>query len=273
MRTRATRPWLANLAIATHFAIVLPAGAQNPAPAAIRVVSGVTTDSAGHPLAHATLWIGAAPRGVSNDSGGFRLTIPGKAVTLDVRRLGYRPAQAPLPAGGDTVLTIALAPIATRLTAVQVTAPPTRSLELHGFYERMADHDKWGGSGQFVTPEEIEWRRVGRVTQLLENRHGIVVRRVGDCTVTSRCWVALGPTDCIMTVYLNGQRQLPEGGAGLQGFVPSNATPTPKSVPWMDDVVSTNEIAGIEIYQRAVQAPPQYQMLNGTCGVILIWTK
>jgi hypothetical protein len=42
---------------------------------------------------------------------------------------------------------------------------------------------------------------------------------------------------------------------------------------FINDLVSANSIAGIEVYPRSVTAPPKYQSLNGTCGVILIWTK
>ena len=42
---------------------------------------------------------------------------------------------------------------------------------------------------------------------------------------------------------------------------------------FINDLVSANSIAGIEVYPRSVTAPPKYQSLNGTCGVVLIWTK
>lgn len=40
-----------------------------------------------------------------------------------------------------------------------------------------------------------------------------------------------------------------------------------------DDSVSPTHVAAMEIYPRAINAPPAYQALNGTCGVVLIWTK
>jgi len=42
---------------------------------------------------------------------------------------------------------------------------------------------------------------------------------------------------------------------------------------FIDDLISTNTVAAIEVYPTAVNAPPRYQTLNGNCGVILIWTK
>jgi hypothetical protein len=41
----------------------------------------------------------------------------------------------------------------------------------------------------------------------------------------------------------------------------------------IDELVNPTSVAAMEVYPRAVQAPPQYQSLNGVCGVILIWTK
>jgi hypothetical protein len=29
----------------------------------------------------------------------------------------------------------------------------------------------------------------------------------------------------------------------------------------------------MEVYPRALSAPPQYPSANGLCGVVLIWTK
>ena len=37
--------------------------------------------------------------------------------------------------------------------------------------------------------------------------------------------------------------------------------------------IQGSHLAAMEIYPRAVNAPPAYQPLNGNCGVVLIWTK
>lgn len=37
--------------------------------------------------------------------------------------------------------------------------------------------------------------------------------------------------------------------------------------------VKPSEIAGAELYPHGVGAPPQYQELNGSCGIVLIWTR
>jgi len=42
---------------------------------------------------------------------------------------------------------------------------------------------------------------------------------------------------------------------------------------YVNELAPPNHVAAMEIYPRAVSAPPQYQPLNGTCGVVLIWTR
>lgn len=41
----------------------------------------------------------------------------------------------------------------------------------------------------------------------------------------------------------------------------------------IDEYLDPGAVAAIEVYPRAAQAPAQYQALNASCGVILIWTK
>jgi hypothetical protein len=45
-----------------------------------------------------------------------------------------------------------------------------------------------------------------------------------------------------------------------------------RGVP-VDQLVSPDNIAGIEVYSSANAAPADYHLLNGGCSVILIWTK
>lgn len=40
-----------------------------------------------------------------------------------------------------------------------------------------------------------------------------------------------------------------------------------------DGVISPDEVAAVEIYPLSGSVPDPYQHLNGTCGVIAIWTK
>jgi hypothetical protein len=68
-----------------------------------------------------------------------------------------------------------------------------------------------------------------------------------------------------MEIYLDGAR-----------FYTSRWPPDPRSryhYQYVNDEISITTVAAIEVYPKAVGAPPRYQSLNGNCGVILIWTK
>ena len=89
---------------------------------------------------------------------------------------------------------------------------------------------------------------------------------IGNCEVNIRCWAMLGAGGCSATVYLDGRRMNSLAQASL-GEV------TPKTVVYVDELVSPMSIAGVEVYPRGVRAPPEYQSLGGSCAIVLIWTR
>jgi hypothetical protein len=97
------------------------------------------------------------------------------------------------------------------------------------------------------------------VTQYFEGLPGVRVVPLGGA---GRHFVLTSNSRCQMTVYLNGQRlnRLPRPGMEVGEPV------------IVDDVLTPTTLGGIEVYPRA-NAPSEYQNLNGTCGVVLLWTK
>jgi hypothetical protein len=171
-------------------------------------------------------------------------------------RIGFEPAEAGIPAGSDTAIRIAMTPLAVRLSAVQVLGTQMSSkLELRGFYDRMRDVERGINRGYFITPEDLERRKPNFITQMLEGYPSIRV----DAMHGQHFAVLRGTGNCPMTVYLDGVRII--GKLNPRAEEPVNL------------VVKPNEIAGAEIYPRGVGAPPQYQELNGSCGIVLIWTR
>ena len=77
---------------------------------------------------------------------------------------------------------------------------------------------------------------------------------------------------CVMTVYLDRVRIV---GALATRYEAEGKHRELGGVPdaFVNELVLPHQVAGIEIYPRAVGAPPQYQSSNGKCGVMLIWTK
>jgi hypothetical protein len=63
-----------------------------------------------------------------------------------------------------------------------------------------------------------------------------------------------------MTVYLDGRRL-------------NRLTTGSNTAAMVDEIALPTHIAGVEIYTSPLRAPPEYQSLSGTCGVVLLWTK
>lgn len=230
-----------------------------------RTITGTVRDTSGVPIPFVNVDGPKNLRALSDDEGHFRLVLPTKdAVSLTMRRLGFNALTLRLPAGADTSLNVHLDLIPLQLNAVRIVTQAIQTLRNRGFFARMAEREQGLNTGQFITPEEIELRHPTRPTQLLEGRMSVEVRRVGKCFIIEKCWVVMGPSHCKMQVYLDGQRLNPEGGSALD----QNSPPV-----YLDPFISPSSIAGIEIYPRGASAPPQYQMLNSMCGVVLIWTK
>ncbi len=239
-----------------------PARAESQEPTT-RVIAGSVTDTSRHPVPYVNVQLGSRTRIVADDSGRFRLNAPrGDAVTLDIRRIGYRPTDVHLPPGGDTSIVVALVPAAQPLPKSVVAGADTRSraLALHGFYERLDDHRKGISWGWFITPEDIERRHPNLITYMIDGIPSVSVRRGlrhTDNTILGSNFDING-NRCRMTVYLDGIRVISSVGAQYQS---------------LDDLVTSTSVAGVEVYARPGEVPPQYQHLNGTCGVVLVWTK
>jgi hypothetical protein len=242
--------------------------------AAQRVVKGRVVDPAGAPVPYVTVQIGATNT-ISDDSGRFVIKAPASPVSLRFRRIGFRAGEVDLIAGGDTAIVVSLASLPLELERTMVAAQRTvRSLELRGFYQRLADREKGINAGQFITAEEIEQRNPTRVTQMFEGRTGIrnirykppfgsgpgVVEHCKGPTALM-CWAPHGASRCPMAVYMDGIR------------VPTVDVTDPNAPTLIDEIALPSHVAGVEIYTTAGKAPPEFQRLNGLCGVVLIWSK
>jgi hypothetical protein len=45
------------------------------------------------------------------------------------------------------------------------------------------------------------------------------------------------------------------------------------AVGGVDALLRPQDIHGIELYKNVASAPPEFQPMNSSCGIILIWTK
>src|ERR1051326_1727920 len=79
-----------------------------------------------------------------------------------------------------------------------------------------------------------------------------------------RGFVAFGANGCLATVYVNGVR--------LNLLTQKRAADEMRSVIF-DGITEVGSLAGIEVYSHGARTPPAYAALNGSCSVVLIWTK
>jgi hypothetical protein len=241
--------------------VSIAAGAQDT-----RTVTGTVRDSGGTGIPYVNIDAGPRFRTLGNAVGEFTLVLPARqAFDISVRRIGFLAGKVRIEPGADTVVTAYLQPLAVLLEGQVIHArEQVRNLAARGFYARMSDRERGSLVGEFVTPEEIEMRNPQRVTQLLEQRRGVWVKRVGRCQIIVQCWRILGANDCVATVFLDGHRlnQLSDAAASSASAAPA-----------IDELVSASSVAGIEVYPRGSSAPPRFQALAGTCSVIVIWTK
>ena len=231
-----------------------------------RILSGVVTDSGRRPIPYVNIDGGPRYRTVSNASGEWTLRVPTKErLEVAVRRIGFLPDKFRVdPGASDTTINTSLQQLAVMMNTQVIRArEQVRTLELRGYYERMLEKERGALVGEFITPEEIEMRKPQRVTQLLEQRRGIRVERMGRCQIIDECYRIMGQNSCAATVYLDGQRLNSMG----------TAAGDPSGAPAVDGLIPVTGVSAIEVYPRGSSAPAKYQSLGGTCAVVLIWTK
>jgi hypothetical protein len=199
---------------------------------------------------------------VTDSFGRFLIRPPAfGAYKLEGTRIGYRTATSPRFQVGltDTLdMEFRLLPDAVLLAPLTVTASSRPWHELMKppgvwpFYERKNYMQKLG-LGKFITREDIDnW--VGNVSSLLGTLPGVtVVQQRGGAAVQFRRTAGIsGSGECVPTLYLNG--------APVRGVT-------------VDELVSTMDLEGVEVYRGAAQLPGEFAGSDSQCGVIVFWTR
>jgi hypothetical protein len=150
---------------------------------------------------------------------------------------------------GDTIqVQVVMSKSAVVLNPVVVKARPRRTgRPLDGYYIRL---DQRLSGGRFITREELDRSRAGRTTDVLRRVPGVQLapapHSIGSNVVVN---------GCSPTVIVDG-------------------SPTPLlSGLTIDDLLKPWMLEGIEVYPSAAEAPAEYAMYVGRCGVILLWTR
>jgi hypothetical protein len=268
------RPLLVAIGLA---ASAIDSGAQRGA--AARIIDGTTMDVRDRPIPFVSLAVVGGPTAVSDDSGHFRLVVVHKdRVVFEVKRIGYMPTRIALVDGGDTTLSVLLLPAARELASVEVKDTRLRPPGLAGFEQRMIERQRGAGNGHFFTAKDIEAMQPMRPTQIVENAPSMVVRRTSGDRFAIYGKLTSGG-DCAATVYLDGIR-ITGAGDVLMGRDRRGRPVVMRSGDGdgasVDQFVTPTELAGVEVYARAMVAPVQLQPSDPNamkCAIVAYWTK
>ncbi len=235
------------------------------------MLRGRVTTSEGEPISYANVVVNGGRRLVADDSGRFSVPYAGSGrITLLFRRIGFEPEEVVLAAMPDTVVRIQMRAVARTLEAQVVTVrSPFVRLDMGGFYRRMAEVEKGARVGYFVTPEDLALRNPVNVTDAVVQFPNIRLRPIDEGRPgaldnglpLARKFRIENNSGCPLTVYLDRVRIQPS----IVKLKPVDEQ--------VNTLVQPHAVAGIELYHRAIGAPPEFPLYEGTCGVVIIWTK
>jgi hypothetical protein len=245
-----------------------PVQAQNTE-AAARILGRVVDYESKRPVVGALVAVnGVESRAATDERGGFLIDrVPAGARSMTIEMIGYatRTESIAVRAGATHEIEVLLSKEAISLEPIEVSVR-SGFLEARGFYER-----ERSSSGTFFDRATIDERQPQLLTDLLRDAPGTRVhlldagrrhvrfnRANTDVLAFSGDQAGLLP-GCEPDVYVDGQQRrdrIPSNGREhkLDGF----------------DVVSTEEVEGVEVY-IGTSAPLQYQ--STACGTILVWTR
>jgi hypothetical protein len=187
---------------------------------------------------------------------------------LVARRIGYDPFGGWVTRSEVTgEFAIALRILPRSIQAVQITDRANTPLGRSGFYDRVQRVQRGAYSARMITPEELEIRNPIKLTQMLQGENLVRVQRydMNRSMLTGR-----GGT-CGMTILLDGMRV----SGTLEELLENRTNPPPVStLSSIDDLVTAQSIAAIEIYASVASIPAELQRTAGNvqCGLIAIWT-
>lgn len=235
-------------------------------PAAAQEIHGIVLeDDTGSPIAGVTVELlrrdsVVRARAVTNASGWFEVTAStNDRFLLRVTHPLYRTIEdVPM-----TLNKLELVNVTVRMGRATIPLEPLvvagRSRNpITGFRARAA-----GGVGRYIRRAEIERRRPNRPMDLFKLESGVRLERVTVQGVTFDALLMQGyrGTTCVPTLYMDGM--------ALPAAVGTSAVS-------LDDVVTVEDIEGVEIYRTGLRAPMElhvpFDALND-CGVIAVWTR
>lgn len=153
-----------------------------------------------------------------------------------------------------------LTPIPFQTEDVVVSAEKIdRRLKECGFLERKAE-----GNGNFLSAKDIEKNELDTWRKIIPQFPMLQLKKSGNFA-SKRISTSLMRGNDAISIFVDGFLTETLGlGSGTNNI---------DSATLFNALVDVESIAGIEFYSRPTAAPLQYQKLNSTNGILLIWTK
>ena len=265
MRCPRSFGFVAVAAVALIVAVAAPARAQQ------RSLKVVSDDS--ELVVYAYVAINGGHAQITDERGLVNLgTGKKRTISLEVRRIGFTPYYGKIDLPDTTMtLTVVLPRLAGALGASQA-AGSGASPALAGFYRRWLEAQKGASGPAFIGPEEIEKRNASRLSALLSGVDGI---RLGH-TTTGSAVVQSSSGSCSMAIVVDGRQVCPSAGChpddrSSPSAMAVSAGMTDGDVVLVDQDIDINSVAAIEVYKRGGGTPTAFSV-DGTCGVVAIWT-
>lgn len=219
-------------------------------------ISGkVVATATSRPIPNAQVVVGGSKMVRTNDAGEFFLTnAPGGTQALEVRAVGFYPVRRQVNViSGAPSVNVSMATLKAVLDTVKIIAKALPKGPDDGQFARR----RRMGFGKFITAQDMMRFPVVKTTQVFNRIAGI---RSGPDTGRIQMRGAFpNPfegTDgrCDASIFINGHNM---------SFMTKED---------IDDYVSPDEVAGIEVYSEGT-VPPQFQEGLKGCGSVVIWTK
>ncbi len=235
-----------------------------------RVVQGAS----GEAITGAVVQLNGNPIAVSGSDGRFR--VPGVPISwgnnhLLVGGLSYTDETTELwiaDSNETFTLNVMLHPSPIELAGLvaDVAATPFVSTKMEPFYARRDSR-----LGTFLTGPEIVAMNPSTFTDVFRRVPGVIMGLPGDAIRGGR-----GKVTGMRIRFRRASNLLSEGGDCLSPVIFLDGLFVgggPKSYVNLDDLVSAEEVGGIELYASAVRVPVEFNRTGSGCGVIAIWTR
>jgi Carboxypeptidase regulatory-like domain len=231
--------------------------------------AGTVVDSAGRPIAMADVSVPDLAKSTATDgAGAFRIEgLPPGSQRVLIRRVGYRAI--------DTSLAFAVdRPVQRRFELARAVTLDSVIVTEAAVDKRMEsfDENRRLGLGRFVTRAELAKLEGGASTSsILQSFNGLsMVRGKGG-----RSWITAAHGSSL--VKPNAMDSLSGAHPSCYAQVYLDRTPVYQArddEPLFDvNSIPPSRIEAIEYYPTPAQIPAQYNRLNSSCGVLVIWTR